>query len=565
MTDATKTDQIQQQESASSPCWQQIEETLHDYRLMVDGASDGLWIYNVGSDRYIVSKKDRERFDFDPHQHVYSLEKWHSLVHPDDADQAMRTMVAFLEGSSDVYENTYRLRGKDGSYRWVRSHGIADRSSDGTILSVAGSHSDVTSEVEQERLLYRLAYFDELTGLPNRTKLRGDFDNIKRAGMAFLFVDVDDVSYVNSVMGYDVGDRLIQEIASLFTARYGKTHYVAKLDSDQFTLLLFDFLDIERELARLLDDVRSIGFLGDSGLHVTLSIGVSLYGRHGTSFDDLLRRANTALYFSKANGKDQYQIYQTAMENYAYMYVDNVKQIRKALTDTQFEMHYQPIISSATGHIAGREALLRWNHPQRGLVSPGEFIPVVEQSRQMLDLERWILDAVYSQYAVWSRKERSGWFMSINLSARGLLTNDLEGYLDYLTETHEVEPSYVELEITETALLINAGQTLESLGRLHDKGFRIALDDFGTGYSSLHYLRTLPIDMVKLDRSFIKSVETVEKDRVIVSSIIELAHRMGLTVVAEGVETASQDRLLRELGCDLMQGYYYGRPHPVEF
>lgn len=565
MMDATKTPQGKRQESASSPCWQQIADALHDYRLMVDGAKDGLWIYNVSSDRYIVSKKDRERFDFDPDQEVYSLETWQKLLHPDDALQAVSAFVNFLEGTNDVYENTYRLRARDGSYRWVKSHGIADRSEDGTVVSVAGSHTDITSEVEQERLLYRLAYFDELTRLPNRTKLRRDFDSLKREGLVFLFVDVDDVSYVNSVMGYDVGDRLIQEIGTLFSSRYGQQHYVAKLDSDQFTVLLFDVDDLDKELNQLLEEVRSMAFLGDSGLHVTLSIGVALYGPHGTSFDDLLRRANTALYYAKANGKDQYQVYQKAMENYAYMYVDNVKQIRKALAEVQFEMHYQPIVNSATGQIAGREALLRWNHPQRGLVSPGEFIPLVEQSRQMMDLERWIFEAVYRQYAIWSRIERSGWFVSINLSARGLLANDLEGYLDYLTETYEVEPGYVELEITETALLINAGQTLETLYRLHERGFRIALDDFGTGYSSLHYLRTLPIDMVKLDRSFIRSVETVEKDRVIVSSIIDLAHRMGLTVVAEGVETASQDRLLRELGCDLMQGYFYGKPEPAYF
>jgi len=563
--DETRTRQGQEQKEAAAHCWQQAPTTLQGYRLAVEGAADGLWIYNVSSDRYLVSQRDRERFDFDLSQDVYSLESWQSLLHPDDVQQAVATFVSFLEGACDDYENTYRLRTRDGSYLWVKSRGIADRAPDGSIASVAGSHTDITNEIEQERLLYRLAYFDELTRLPNRTKLRRDFDSLKREGMVFLFVDVDDVSYVNSVMGYDVGDRLIQEIAALFSSCYGQQHYVAKLDSDQFTILLFDIDDLEQELERLLEKVRSMAFLGDSGMHVTLSIGVALYGPHGTSFDDLLRRANTALYYAKANGKDQYQIYQTAMENYAYMYVDNVKQIRKALAEVQFEMYYQPIISAATGKIAGREALLRWNHPQRGLVPPGEFIPVVEQSRQMMDLERWILETVYRQFAVWSRIERSGWFVSINLSARGLLANDLGGYLDYLTETYEVEPGYVELEITETALLINAGQTLETLYRLHERGYRIALDDFGTGYSSLHYLRALPIDMVKLDRSFIRTVETVEKDRVIVSSVIELAHRMGLTVVAEGVETSSQDQLLRELGCDMLQGYFFGGPEPVYF
>ena len=161
----------------------------------------------------------------------------------------------------------------------------------------------------------------------------------------------------------------------MFGSRYGQQHYVAKLDSDQFAVLLFDSVDLDRELNELLEEVRSMAFLGDSGLHVTLSIGVALYGPHGTSFDDLLRRANTALHYAKANGKDQHQFYQTAMENYAYMYVDNVKQIRKALAEVQFEMHYQPIVDAVTGRIAGREALLRWNHPQRGLVPPGEFIP----------------------------------------------------------------------------------------------------------------------------------------------------------------------------------------------
>ena len=267
MMDSHKPPQQQQQQTlSSSPCWQQIADALHDYRLMVDGAKDGLWIYNVSSDRYVVSEKDRQRFDFEPAQEAYSLATWQDLLHPDDAVQAVGAFVDFLEGSSDIYENTYRLRSRDGSYRWVKSHGIADRAADGTVVSVAGSHTDITSEVEQERLLYRLAYYDELTKLPNRTKLRRDFDSLKRDGMVFLFVDVDDVSYVNGVMGYDMGDRLIQEIATLFNSRYSEQHYVAKLDSDQFTVLLFDVPDLDQELRSLLEKVRSMAFLGDSGL-----------------------------------------------------------------------------------------------------------------------------------------------------------------------------------------------------------------------------------------------------------------------------------------------------------
>ena len=253
MRDVTKIPHGKNQESVSSPCWQQIADALHDYQLMIDGAKDGLWMYNISSDRYVVSQKERERFDFDPSHEVYSLQAWQSLLHPDDAAQAVNAFVNFLEGTSDVYENTYRLRSRDGSYRWVKSHGIADRSGDGTIVSVASSHTDITSEVEQDRLLYRLAYYDELTRLPNRTKLRRDFDALKREGMAFLFVDVDDVSYVNSVMGYDVGDRLIEEIGAMFGSRYGQQHYVAKLDSDQFAVLLFDSVDLDRELNELLE------------------------------------------------------------------------------------------------------------------------------------------------------------------------------------------------------------------------------------------------------------------------------------------------------------------------
>lgn len=552
---------------------QHLYQECRNYKLMVEGSNDGLWVWDLEKDQYEVSKKDLERYAFRLDSSEKSIEEWKILIHPEDQRKAKETLESFLWCGEGIYESVYRLKGRDGHYYWVLSKGVAQKSDQGKIIRMAGSHTDITQQVKLDKKLYQMAYYDSLTHLANAEKLREYFESEKEKAdketkMALLYIDIDNFSYVNNTMGYKIGNKMIKQTATLLESHFGNEHYVARTSADEFIILLMDFTKKEELLTEVDRFMKKIGshpfYLKKQPILLTFSAGVALFQEHGNTFFELLQKANTALYCAKRNGKDQSVLYNEEMETYAYTYIDSIQQIRYGIENSEFRVYYQPIVEAPSGKLSGLEALVRWYHPFKGRVSPDQFIPHAEQSGQIIQIEQWVVEDVFRQCCEWMTTHEMPSFISINLSAKGLIEKGINGFLETLLQKYPIDPGTIEFEITETALLDKIDTTMKVLEKLKKQGFRLALDDFGTGYSSLNYLNRLPIDRIKLDKSFIDTVENMEKDRMMVEAIIQLSHKMGLKVVAEGVETASQQEALMGLSCDFMQGYYYGKPQPFK-
>lgn len=545
-----------------------LEKKCERYRLVLEGSNDGVWDFDIENDTYHLYIKDMDEYEYSIRYQKFCIDVWKQKIHPEDRENAHKVLSEFIFSGNRFYENTYRVFTKEGRYKWIKSKGIAQFDDRHRILHIAGSNTDVSEQVEMQNNLYNLAYYDKLTGLANKENIKTIFNNLvsteyEFGNIAFLYLDIDDLSYINNTLGYNTGDELIQNVATFLVKKYQQNSYVARINADEFLILYLDYKNLdefENEISELLSEVKNMKFLKDNDITISMSMGISLYRVHGYGFFELLKCSDTALYFAKKNGKDQYKLYDSSMGKSVYNTVDLINQIRVGIEKSEFQMHYQPIMDAKKGFFVGLEALVRWVHSKRGMISPAEFIPVAESSGQIKLLEKWIIQDVFRQVEIWEEYMDFPIFVSINLSAKGMIEKNLIEYLKKLLVVHNIVPKHIEFEVTETAVLHNIEHSMKVLSELKAMGFKISLDDFGTGYSSLNYLKNLPIDKVKLDRSFVENIDKNNKDQLLVQSIIELSHRMELEVVGEGVETYSQNELLGTLGCDYIQGYYYGRP-----
>ena len=425
---------------------------------------------------------------------------------------------------------------------------------------------------EREEQLQRQVYHDTLTGLPNRLLFQ---DRLALAvaqahrhgnGLAVLFLDVDRFKVINDSLGHSVGDRLIREVAVRLRSCLREGDTVARLGGDEFTLLLPDVgqaVDAAKVAKKVLDVVRMPFELDGRELFVTSSLGISLYPDDGRDAETLVKNADAAMYRAKEQGRDLYQLYTPALNATALERLALESSLRKALAHSELLLHYQPILDVATRRVHGVEALLRWRHPELGLVPPGDFIPLAEVTGLILAIGPWVLRAACAQARAWQDLQ-PGLRMAVNLSARQFQEAGLVGHVtDALADTG-LDPHCLQLEITESSAMQNAQTAIQTLRELKALGVGLSIDDFGTGYSSLSYLKRFPIDTLKIDQSFIRDIGTDPDDAAIASAIIALAHTLKLTVVAEGVETADQLEFLTRHGCDRTQGYFFSRPLAAE-
>lgn len=546
---------------------EEIKKNYERYKLILESSNDSIWDWDIKNNSYFISVKENDLFSYDK-KDLDFLNFWKELLHPDDKDKAIQVLESFIVGKENTYENTYRIKMKNGLYYWIHSSGFAQRDEFGKITRIAGYHKNISKKVELEEQLYKATYYDSLTKLPNKNKIKKNFNKIliskqNKTKIAFIYIDIDNFNYINNTLGYKIGNELIKEVASSLKKHYGDSHYIARLNSDKFLVLFINYENIptlKKEVKNLVEIFRNLPFSKEQKTYVSISVGVSLYKEHGDEFYDLLKYSDTALYFAKLSGKDRYVFYENKMIEDVYnpMYLTN--QIRQAFEKNEFQMHYQPIIDVNTGLMVGAEALIRWNHSSKGFISPQDFIPIAETSGQIVKIEYWVIEEVCKQIKKWIKLNFKLPFISVNLSAKGLIEKDLVSYLTIMLEKYNISSIDIELEVTETALIHNMKHSLIVLNQLKEKGFNISLDDFGVGYSSLNYLKILPIDKVKLDKSLIDSIDKNKKDDTLLKHIIELAHAMDLKVVAEGVETSEQSNLLKSMNCDYIQGYYYGKP-----
>ncbi|MFD1776811.1 putative bifunctional diguanylate cyclase/phosphodiesterase [Paenibacillus rhizophilus] len=415
-------------------------------------------------------------------------------------------------------------------------------------------------------MLERMAYHDPLTGLPNRHGLERYFRNWFLAGRpgAVFFVDLDRFKSINDTLGHDIGDMLLQEVASRLLQSVSPKGNVFRLGGDEFLIAEPDFTPEEAadEAGRILQEVKKSYRIEGNDLYVTASVGISMAPAHGTDRSSLMKAADTALYTSKDSGKNKFSMFDQEMNRHQLRRMSLEKDLRKALAQCEFMVVYQPKWDSLMNVTVGLEALLRWRHPEHGIISPAEFIPIAEETGLIVPITYWMLHEVCSQNMLWHKEGVASVAVSINMSARMFESENLYEIVEEALARSGLSPHYLELEITESIAMNNMEETVAQLSKLRNLGVRVSLDDFGTGFSSLGNLDEIPVNTLKIDQVFIRKSKMHSK-KAIISNIIAIARNLNMEVVAEGVETPEQIELLQSLGCRVMQGYYYGRPMPV--
>lgn len=422
----------------------------------------------------------------------------------------------------------------------------------------------------QEQLLY-IAQYDAVTGLPNRVLFR---DRLAQAllhaqrnntRLAVMFLDLDYFKSVNDMLGHDAGDQLLRSVSDRIKAQIRKGDTLARLGGDEFTIILESMQDISDAgvvSEKIIDAMSRAFVIQGEEVFITTSIGIAAYPLCGIEPAQLIKNADAALYHAKDNGRGCYRYYDPEMNKVAADRLKTVTQLRHAISRSEFELYYQPQIDPRSNSICGAEALLRWQHPERGVVMPGEFISLLEDTGLVISVGEWALRIACEQQRAWAQAGHENLSVAVNVSARQFRQKDFVRTVARIISETGADPRYLQLELTESMLVENVGMVVATLRALHAIGVRFSLDDFGTGYSSLAYLRQFPLHSLKIDRSFLKNVGE-DDDTAIVSAIISLGHSLGMKVVAEGAESAQQVQFLNSKGCDAIQGYYYARPMPV--
>jgi len=447
-------------------------------------------------------------------------------------------------------------------------HGILE-----VIRNITEDLSAETQLREHRERLHHLVYHDTLTNLPNRVLLQDRLSRMmikaKRNNtfVAILFLDLDRFKKINETLGHDVGDKLLLEVARRIENCVRKSDTVARLGGDEFSVLLDDLRDIKfvAVVARkILHALSKPIMIQKYELYATSSIGISLYPNDSEDEDVLLRSADTALYRAKDAGKNNYQFYTADMNTRAFEFLLLESGLRKALDNDELVVHYQPVINLEDKKLIGMEALLRWKHPEKGMVSPADFIPLAEETGLIESIGKWVLRAACAQNKKWQDAGYPPVTMSVNMSARQFNKKNVVETIGEILEETGLRPEYFCIEITESIIMKDVESTITKLNQLHKMGISLSIDDFGTGYSSLNYLKLFPIDNLKIDRSFVFNITSDSTDAAIAASVILLAHSMNLKVTAEGVETNEQLEMLRRQGCDYVQGFLFSKPIAAE-
>jgi len=570
-----------------------LRRSQERYRLAARGANDGLWDWDLATNQVYYSPRWKETLGHGEADVGSDPEDWLGRVHPEDRPGLEARIRSHLVGGSAHLVAEYRIRHADGAYRWMLSRGIAVRDAGtGAAYRLAGSQTDIDERKKMEEQLIHLALHDPLTDLPNRTlffdRLSHAFDRARRLrraeSLAIMFVDIDQFKNINDSLGHLVGDRLLRMVSDRLRAcvegqlrspgwedeerpkrRRDIAWTIARMGGDEFTVLLEDvrsLRDATRVVRAIEEDFKRSVRVEGRDLYVTLSTGIVMGPGEYERPEDLLRDADTAMYRAKAGGRARCEVFDEHMLARAQEQLRLETDLHRAIEREEFLVVYQPIFELAGGDLRGFEALLRWRHPERGLIPPDTFIPMAEEIGLIVPLGRLIFTEACRQLRHWHDLDPCfrSLTLATNLSLRQIYSPELKNEVVELVKQAGLEPALLYFEITENTLIEYPRQVTRVLRGLKKRGFKVAIDDFGTGYSSLSMLQSLPVDFLKIDQSFVTQMTETHKARQIVGTIIGLARALGHEVIAEGIETELQAKMLRRLGCTLGQGYYYSAP-----
>ena len=539
--------------------------------MLLRGASEGLWEWDLETNEMQFCARWKAMLGYKENELNSSPDEWFNRVHPEDIERVQSEILSHLLGLSNQFQSEHRVRREDGGYRWMLSRGLALLDSNRYVYRMTGSLTDVTDQKQAEQQLLHNAFHDALTGLPNRAlfmdRLKQSIGEVKKGeGYSFgvLFLDLDRFKVVNDSLGHQIGDQLLVATARRLESCLRPGDMVARLGGDEFAIILDHVKhvsDATQAAERIREHLNTPFNLSGHEVFISASIGIALNQTASEVPEEILRNADTAMYRAKDQGRGCFELFDKGMHarNAALSQLESG--LRHALARNEFSVHYQPIISLETWRINGFEALLRWEHPEHGYISPLKFIPVAEETGLIIEIGQWVLREACQQLKMWQEQFPSNppLSISVNLSGKQFSQPDLiECISQILTETG-LDASSLKIEITESAIIENLDAAAMMLKRIKALGIRLSLDDFGTGYSSLSYLHRFPIDTLKIDRSFVSRIN-LPKNAEIVKTILTLAKNLGMDVVAEGVETREQVLQLTGLNCEYVQGYLLSKP-----
>jgi diguanylate cyclase (GGDEF)-like protein/PAS domain S-box-containing protein len=549
-----------------------LRESEMRYSLSAQGANDGLWDWDLVANRLHLSDRWKSMLGFEPHEISDDPQEWFLRIHADDITHVRSAIAAHRAGETAQFESEHRMLHRDQTYRWFLSRGMAVRDPLGRETRMAGSQTDIT----------RGKAADPLTGLPNRVLFMDHLAATVQAAKAqpttgyyaVLFIDLDRFKVVNDSLGHLAGDELLVTVARRLENCLRRTDVVAhahdrctisRFGGDEFVILLKGMNEAENATLvadRILEVLAQPLHLQGHEVGVSGSIGIAVGHGGLESADDLLRDADTAMYQAKTAGKSQWSLFDQTMRKQALQRLELEAELLKGIERGEFHVYYQPIVGMPSKQIKGFEALLRWCHPTRGIVSPADFIPIAEEIGFIVDLGAWVLEQACRQTRKWQVEypEHASLFISVNVSAKQFASASLVDHVQECLRVTGLDGRHLKLEITESAIMLDTQMAAERIAQLRALGVTISLDDFGTGYSSLSYLQSFKIDNLKIDRSFISQLGASSESDEIVRTIINLAHNLGMNVTAEGIERVTQHSQLHEMTCESAQGYHYSRP-----
>lgn len=547
------------------------EETLRQ-RLALEGSSNGYWYWDLKADRIHFSDSWAEMLGLQGQGLNGNPDAWFSRVHAHHVPRLKEDLHAHLYGRTDRFQSQYKIRHRDGHYIWVLNRGLAVRDTKDQPVAIAGSQIEVTHLVESDRAQTDESFRDRLTGLANRdaflVRLERALDHAKQgeSGLfALMFLDLDNFKTVNDSLGHLVGDQLLAAAAARLRGctRRSRGDLVGRFGGDEFVVLLEETSSVQEAtmIARRVVTRMSEPFvIGDREIRTSVSVGIALGDSLVENSGDILRNADTAMYRAKSAGRSCIEVFNADMHTEASRLNELRTELAGAIERRELSVQYQPIVSAVTGGIVGAEALIRWRRACGQMVSPAEFIPIAEENGLIVPIGEWVLRTACMQTAGWACTGMPDIQVSVNVSPRQLREKSLVRTVERALEDTHLHHSQLELEVTETALMKEGDVVEQTIATLDRIGVSFALDDFGTGYSAIEHLRRFTFRTLKIDRSFVAGLPSDSKSAAVAGGLIDLAHQLGLTVTAEGVETAQQLAFLKSLGCDKIQGYLVSRP-----
>ncbi len=547
-----------------------IRRDAERYSLAINGTSDGLWDWDLESDAVFYSARWNGLMGLPERDVVAGPYHWFDRVHPDDLSGLKDMLIEHLSGNARHFEHEYRVRGTGGDYLWVLSRGLVVRNLGGETRRIAGSMTDITERKLAEKLLAFGALHDELTGLANRTlfkdRLAVALKTMKRqSGPPFgvLFLDLDRFKRVNDTFGHSVGDRLLVEISRRLETFLRPGDTLARLGGDEFGILVADAPSVSDALhvaERVQERLRLPFAVDDRTLEVSASIGIALSATGYDEPEEILHDADVAMYRAKAAGRGQTQVFDPLMHRSAVALMRLEGELRHAVDHDEFVMYYQPVVSFDRGRVVGFEALVRWNHPERGLLQPGQFFAIAEESGLANAIGWWAMEDACRQLVEWHRRfpENPTLWVSVNISDRLFMQADMVSRARAILADTGLDPATLRLEFREEVVVRHAEQAIAKLEELRRLGIRLAVDDFGSGLSHLSFLQSFRYDTLKIDPSYINALGGDAPT--MIETILSMADGFGIGVIAEGVETADQADRLRRLRCPEGQGFWFARP-----